>query len=202
MPGLLEDQPQGRYCDHVEVQDYLAPGQLEAVALRPQHVLAVVPDAVCLPPVAQGDVYRVARRQPRAIGIVIPGIVFHSSGEVWAPNISGWDHYPLRDHLLEATETEVVLDVSDRVFAALGNESSAQAAASSATPGHAGFPGAGLVGAGLAATIALLALFNVDRLGSPDATAVPIGIADGISAAYSDWIGSPLRARSPSDVTQ
>ncbi|HYB09146.1 MAG TPA: TfuA-like protein [Alphaproteobacteria bacterium] len=37
--------------------------------LRP-HEIAAVSDAICLPPVAQGDVFRAARRQPSAIGIV------------------------------------------------------------------------------------------------------------------------------------
>ncbi|MEE8092720.1 MAG: TfuA-like protein [Gammaproteobacteria bacterium] len=34
------------------------------------EIEAAGPDMVCLPPVAQGDVYRVVRRRPRAIGIV------------------------------------------------------------------------------------------------------------------------------------
>jgi glucokinase len=65
--------------------------------------------------------YEEAGHGPRAIGIVIPGVVFHSSGEVWAPNIPGWDHYPLREHLQNVTETEVVLD-SDRAAYVLGEQ--------------------------------------------------------------------------------
>lgn len=65
--------------------------------------------------------YEEARKAPRAIGIVIPGVVFHPSGEVWAPNIPGWDHYPLRDRLREATGAEVVLD-SDRAAYVLGEQ--------------------------------------------------------------------------------
>lgn len=42
-------------------------------------------DAVCLPPVAQGDVYRAARRRPRAIGI-IDGY-FHGVPSVWHKEI-------------------------------------------------------------------------------------------------------------------
>ncbi|MDR3711416.1 MAG: ROK family protein [Puia sp.] len=30
-----------------------------------------------------------------AIGISVPGIVYHDTGAVWAPNIPGWDNYPL-----------------------------------------------------------------------------------------------------------
>jgi glucokinase len=31
----------------------------------------------------------------RAVGICVPGIVYSASGRVWAPNIPGWDRYPL-----------------------------------------------------------------------------------------------------------
>jgi glucokinase len=65
--------------------------------------------------------YEDTQQAPRAIGIVIPGIVFDSSGEVWAPNIPGWDCYPLRDRLREATATELVLD-SDRAAYVLGEQ--------------------------------------------------------------------------------
>jgi len=65
--------------------------------------------------------YTGGENAPRAIGIVIPGVVFHPSGEVWAPNIAGWDRYPLRDQLLKATEIEVVLD-SDRAAYVLGEQ--------------------------------------------------------------------------------
>jgi len=65
--------------------------------------------------------YAAGGHAPRAIGIVIPGVVFHSSGEVWAPNIPGWDRYPLRDRLREANDTEVVLD-SDRAAYVLGEQ--------------------------------------------------------------------------------
>ncbi len=32
-----------------------------------------------------------------AAGICVPGIVRHRSGTVWAPNIPGWDNYPLKE---------------------------------------------------------------------------------------------------------
>ena len=38
--------------------------------LRHSDIEAVLPDAVCRPPAAQGDVYRAARLRPRAIGII------------------------------------------------------------------------------------------------------------------------------------
>jgi glucokinase len=31
-----------------------------------------------------------------AVGISIPGIVYSATGKVWAPNIPGWDRFPLR----------------------------------------------------------------------------------------------------------
>ena len=30
-----------------------------------------------------------------AVGISVPGIAYSGSGKVWAPNIPGWDQYPL-----------------------------------------------------------------------------------------------------------
>jgi len=65
--------------------------------------------------------YGTGGREPLAIGIVIPGVVFHPSGEVWAPNIPGWDRYPLRERLRCATGNEVVLD-SDRAAYVLGEQ--------------------------------------------------------------------------------
>lgn len=35
----------------------------------------------------------------RSVGICVPGIVYSQRGTVWAPNIPGWDNYPLRDDL-------------------------------------------------------------------------------------------------------
>ena len=34
-----------------------------------------------------------------AIGICVPGIAYAKTGKVWAPNIPGWDDYPLLDEL-------------------------------------------------------------------------------------------------------
>ena len=34
-----------------------------------------------------------------AIGICVPGIVYSKKGTVWAPNIPGWDNYPLKNDL-------------------------------------------------------------------------------------------------------
>ena len=56
-----------------------------------------------------------------AVGIAIPGVVFHSQGLVWAPNIPGWDHFPLRAKLKEKVQLPLVLD-SDRSAYVLGEQ--------------------------------------------------------------------------------
>lgn len=53
--------------------------------LRADEVSSVLPGAVCLPPVTQGDVYRVVRQQPRAVGIV-DGF-FSGAPSVWHKEI-------------------------------------------------------------------------------------------------------------------
>ena len=39
-----------------------------------------------------------------AVGISVPGIAYSASGKVWAPNIPGWDQYPLLDKIKEIKE--------------------------------------------------------------------------------------------------
>jgi glucokinase len=57
----------------------------------------------------------------RAIGLCIPGVVFARSGRVWAPNIPGWDRFPLRQRLGMRTAIPLVLD-SDRSAYVLGEQ--------------------------------------------------------------------------------
>lgn len=56
-----------------------------------------------------------------AVGVCIPGIYAADTGRVWAPNIEGWDDYPLRDELQAALgpDVEVRID-SDRACCVLG----------------------------------------------------------------------------------
>jgi glucokinase len=56
------------------------------------------------------------------IGVAIPGIAYHETGNVWAPNIPGWDYYPLGDELEAARGAlnHAVLVDSDRVCSILG----------------------------------------------------------------------------------
>lgn len=59
--------------------------------------------------------------EPEVAGVAVPGIYRAGAGTVWAPNIRGWDDYPLRDELQRAlgANTRVVID-SDRAAYILG----------------------------------------------------------------------------------
>jgi len=55
-----------------------------------------------------------------SIGIAVPGISHKKSGTVWAPNISGWENYPLLQEVKEiSNEIPVSID-SDRACYILG----------------------------------------------------------------------------------
>lgn len=49
-----------------------------------------------------------------AAGVSVPGISRHESGTVWAPNIPGWDDYPLMKEMKSVTEDIPVIIESDR----------------------------------------------------------------------------------------
>lgn len=56
------------------------------------------------------------------IGICVPGIYYSATGHVWAPNISGWEYYPLLEELsglLKGTPFQIKID-SDRACYILG----------------------------------------------------------------------------------
>jgi glucokinase len=58
----------------------------------------------------------------KAAGICVPGIVHQKTARVWAPNIPGWDNYPLRTEIQTAIankRVKVVVD-SDRAASILG----------------------------------------------------------------------------------
>lgn len=63
-----------------------------------------------------------ARGEPiEAVGASVPGIAHHEDGTVWAPNIPGWERYPLRDELAaEIGGASPVAVESDRVCSILG----------------------------------------------------------------------------------
>ncbi|MCF7832546.1 MAG: ROK family protein [Candidatus Marinimicrobia bacterium] len=58
---------------------------------------------------------------PVSLGVCIPGIVYHDTGKVWAPNIPDWDEYPLLDHLLKSLPKSIKVSIdSDRACYILG----------------------------------------------------------------------------------
>jgi glucokinase len=54
-----------------------------------------------------------------AIGVAVPGIYHNDTGTVWAPNIAGWDDYPLLKELRMASHIPVAIE-SDRTCYILG----------------------------------------------------------------------------------
>lgn len=64
---------------------------------------------------------RMAERQPvHGMGICIPGIYYAQRGSVWAPNIPGWEEYPLLDELRRLFPATPVRIDSDRACYILG----------------------------------------------------------------------------------
>ena len=57
-----------------------------------------------------------------AIGVSIPGIYRHRKGTVWAPNIDGWNDFPLLDTLRTAFPGVPVAIDSDRACSMLGEQ--------------------------------------------------------------------------------
>ncbi len=57
-----------------------------------------------------------------AIGICVPGIVYSKRDTVWAPNIPGWDEYPLKRQIAEAMDDPnlTICIESDRTCYILG----------------------------------------------------------------------------------
>jgi glucokinase len=56
-----------------------------------------------------------------AVGVVVPGIYYAATGQVWAPNLPGWDHIPLRDDLAAKLPVPIVID-SDRAAYVTGEQ--------------------------------------------------------------------------------
>ncbi len=59
--------------------------------------------------------------QIAAAGLAVPGIYFADTGAVWAPNLPGWDHLPLREELESQLRARIVID-SDRAAYVLGEQ--------------------------------------------------------------------------------
>jgi glucokinase len=60
-------------------------------------------------------------RDISAIGVAVPGIYFAATGQVWAPNLPGWDHIPLRDALAAKLPVPILID-SDRAAYVTGEQ--------------------------------------------------------------------------------
>lgn len=57
----------------------------------------------------------------RGVGVSIPGIYHQETGTVWAPNIPGWERFPLRALLRRVLGEEIVLAIdNDRACSILG----------------------------------------------------------------------------------
>lgn len=59
----------------------------------------------------------------KSIGICIPGIAYSKTGNVWAPNIPGWENYPLRDELKRRFPHSHINIESDRTCYIMGETS-------------------------------------------------------------------------------
>lgn len=55
-----------------------------------------------------------------SIGVSVPGISHQKEGVVWAPNIPGWEKYPLLEQLKQVAENVPVIIDSDRACCILG----------------------------------------------------------------------------------
>ena len=55
-------------------------------------------------------------------GISVPGVVFPETGRVWAPNIQGWENFPLRETIFEGSGIPMtnIFIGSDRTCSILG----------------------------------------------------------------------------------
>lgn len=56
-----------------------------------------------------------------AVGVSVPGIYYASTGRVWAPNIPGWDDFPLLSNLTSSLDSTLNVHIdSDRACYILG----------------------------------------------------------------------------------
>jgi glucokinase len=66
------------------------------------------------------DAIRLSEDEIQSIGISVPGIYRSKTGTVWAPNIPGWDDYPLLDEVKKVAGNIPVTIDSDRACYILG----------------------------------------------------------------------------------
>jgi glucokinase len=78
--------------------------------------------------VALAAAARTAGGRLAAVGICVPGIVYSSSGKVWAPNIPGWDQYPLLEKIRPSLPREGIPERGAGVSLVLESDRSAYVA--------------------------------------------------------------------------
>lgn len=103
--GVFTERGQLLTKTHVPISGHAAGEIGEAVTEEIQRLLkgSVAPDPI------------------RAVGVCVPGIYNARTGRVWAPNLPGWDDYPLRDELTRAVGPDVMLRIdNDRSCSILG----------------------------------------------------------------------------------
>lgn len=59
-------------------------------------------------------------KQPEGIGVSVPGIARHTTGTVWAPNIKGWEDYPLLKEISTSFGKSRIVIESDRTCSIMG----------------------------------------------------------------------------------
>ena len=50
----------------------------------------------------------------KSVGIAVPGVYFNKSGTVWAPNIPGWNNYPLKQDMAKFTEQNIRVKIASK----------------------------------------------------------------------------------------
>jgi len=65
----------------------------------------------------------IPKDEPLSIGICVPGITYSKTGRVWAPNIPGWEDFPLKEVLSAAFPEARIIGESDRTCYILGETS-------------------------------------------------------------------------------
>jgi glucokinase len=126
----MEAESRKKFCGAVDVGGtkissalFTAGGQMlckDKVPIDKSDAESPVAQIISLISVMEGCA-REEKGEIAAIGIDIPGVVFHRTGQVWAPNIPGWDDFPLRDKIQEKVKLPLVLD-SDRSAYVLGEQ--------------------------------------------------------------------------------
>ncbi len=66
------------------------------------------------------EVTKIMGDKIKSVGISVPGIFYSKRGTVWAPNIPGWDDYPLLDQVKKIAGKIPVTVASDRACYILG----------------------------------------------------------------------------------